>query len=86
MIVKSALKATDGTVHTGHRHADIFRDSDIESEKKFGPERYFLNAIQGFVTDTGEFLDRVEAAKHAIECGQIKATRWGPRLYSEDVW
>jgi hypothetical protein len=83
MIVKSALKATDGTVHTGHRHADIFRDRD---SGKVGGERYFLNAEQGFVSDTGEFLNRVDAAKHAIACGQIKETRWGVRLYSEDLW
>ena len=85
MIVASALKATDGSVHIGYRHADIFRDSG-PAEKKFGPENYFLNCIQGFITDTGKFLDRIEARKHAIECGQIDHTNWGERLYSEDLW
>jgi hypothetical protein len=27
--------------------------------------------ISGFLTDKGEFLDRKEAAKHAIYCGQV---------------
>lgn len=41
---------------------------------------------QGFETSTGRFVDRVEAAKIAVESGQIPHTKWGDELYSEDVW
>lgn len=50
----------------------------------------FHKSIQGFVTDKFEFLDRVEAKKYAIECGQLIAgTEEFPNsteLYSEDLW
>ena len=39
---------------------------------------------QGFVTDTGEFLDRVQAMEHSLECGQLKERKI--RLFSEDLW
>lgn len=44
---------------------------------------------QGFLDDTGKYLTRSEAFRHAIECGQIAAdivTGRPNRLYSEDVW
>ena len=31
-----------------------------------------MHGERGFVTDTGAFLSRTEAAKHAYECGQVK--------------
>ena len=46
--------------------------------------------IQGFMTNDFRFLDRVEAKKYAIECGQLIAgTEEFPtatELYSEDLW
>lgn len=49
--------------------------------------------IDGFVTHTGEFLDRKEALAHAIECGQLNQTvLWHKEdhnedeLYSEDLY
>lgn len=42
--------------------------------------------VQGFLTNSGKFLDRKEAARIAIAAGQIKALRWPPNLYSEDLW
>lgn len=41
---------------------------------------------QGFMTSLGRFVDREEAAKIAIECGQIKELNWGNSLYSEDIF
>jgi hypothetical protein len=42
---------------------------------------------QGFVTDEGEFVDRAQAARIALECGQIKALRYSPtQLFSEELW
>lgn len=46
------------------------------------------NAEQGFVTDKGEFLDRKEALKHVIECGQAyypEGHEW-KELFSEHIF
>jgi hypothetical protein len=39
---------------------------------------------QGFIDDNGKFYSRLDAAQHALECGQI-TTDPGP-LRSEDLW
>jgi hypothetical protein len=59
------------------RHADV-----IQLMAKQG----FRGGEQGFMTDTGEFLNRGAAAEHALKCGQISKISWPPFLYSEDVW
>ena len=46
------------------------------------------DAIQGFLDDKGNFLDRAQAWDHAKACGQIirdfrKDDNW---LYSENLW
>lgn len=52
---------------------------------------------QGFLTDSGKFVGRKQALKHARECGQgtpirdkMKLTDKnvydGPELFSEDLW
>ncbi len=41
---------------------------------------------QGFITNNGRFVSRLEAAKIALESGQIKYLKWPPNLYSEDLW
>ena len=46
----------------------------------------FGNETQGFLTDEGYFLDRYDAAQHALKCGQVKKLQVPPRLYSEDLW
>lgn len=45
-----------------------------------------VSGKQGFLDDQGNFLDRIEALRHAIACGQITQGKWGGQLYSEDVW
>lgn len=43
--------------------------------------------VQGFVTNTGRFVDRKEACGIAKAAGQIRVKTGGPDdLYSEDVW
>lgn len=74
MIVVSAILKND-LIFTGERHPDIFQKYKSINLK---------NAVQGFMTDDGVFLNREEAGKHAFECGQtnkiIKV------LTSEDLW
>jgi hypothetical protein len=76
MIVASAIKK-DGVVYTGLRHNNILCDRS----RPFG---FLKFGIQGFVTDTGEFLDRQQAACHAFECGQVDCIQ--KTLFSEDLW
>ncbi len=41
---------------------------------------------QGFITDKGRFVNRVEAFYLAHAAGQITSATNGPQLYSEDLW
>jgi len=65
-----------------HRLMDFYSDDENE---------------EGFLTDSGIFLGRKEAYRHAINCGQgtprrdaILATGYpaynGDELFSEDLW
>ena len=68
-----------------HRHKDA---RGIMSDLGFTDYDYRYG-IEGFLTDTGEFLDRRAAADHAYECGQLIETAEEPRidrLMSEDLW
>ena len=69
-----------------HRHGDAFAiiAQFIESD-----EIDKTKTEQGFLTETGKFLNRHEARLHAIACGQvpfISTTEILPDLYSEDLW
>jgi len=86
-IVGVAMLLRDGEVLTApkpKRHHHIFRDYyDEHNDVPLGP-------IQGFVTDTGRFVDREEAWKIAEAAGQLieraPTDGRGGTLYSEDVW
>lgn len=41
---------------------------------------------QGFIDESGYFLDRKSAAERAVELGQIKQSRFGAELFSEYLW
>lgn len=41
---------------------------------------------QGFIDSTMNYVDREEAGKRAVSCGQTEALKWPPYLYSEDLW
>lgn len=43
-----------------------------------------ITGEDGFVTDTGEFLNRQDALKHAIECGQVSSDT--THLISDKLW
>ena len=59
-----------------YRHDAIFKDQEIGF--------FDSNSIQGFVTDSLEFLDRKEAAEYAFKNGQVKEKF--NILMSEDLW
>lgn len=62
------------------RHHHVFRVMGAEGFKAWGSEE------TGFLTNTGRYVDRKEAARIAVEAGQITAPKWPPDLYSEDLW
>ena len=79
--------AKDGKIYEipCHRHADAFyiisqfvRREDIDKSKTW----------QGFITHDDMLLDRYDAMKHAIACGQVPNTIENEckELYSEDLW
>ncbi len=84
MIQQAAYKRiSDGFIFVGKRHGDVIR-SLLEQGITILRKEF----IPGFVTDTGEFVDRQEAYKIAVSCGQIKDTASdGARvLFSEDLY
>ena len=81
MIRESAILFPNGKIYTGKRHCDCFLAAREAGETS--PR----HDVQGFMTDDGKFLDRVEAGKHAIACGQIEELRFcTKRLFSEDLY
>lgn len=82
MIISAAIKKDD-QVYTGHRHHNII-NRDNHPELPFG---FFKKGEQGFVDDKGNFLNREDAAKHALECGQISKLKFSAtELFSEDLY
>ena len=85
MIDRVAVRYKD-TVYVGNdkeRHSDVY-DRLYDILKDIGQSIDMCFCTDGFVTDTGEFLDRSSAADHAFECGQIESNK--AELYSEDLW
>ena len=89
-IEKSAVRH-EGSIYTGKRHSDAINAAAEATGKT--P----VTGEQGFVTSTGRFVSREEAAKIAFSAGQITAASKGePRpetgreekekLFSEDLW
>ena len=68
-IVKAAVKIGD-KVYTGFHHRDIF--DEIWEKEKVGID-YIPQSAQGFITNTGKFVDRGEAADIAFKAGQIRS-------------
>jgi len=78
--IKEAAILLDGEVYTGRRHHNIIHDLAGRGFKT--P----IGGKQGFVTDAGRFVDRIEGAVIAIKSGQIQKLQWPPLLYSEDLY
>jgi hypothetical protein len=88
MIIEAAI-LIDGKIFTGHRHHNIINST----KERDLPRGYFRKGVQGFTDDKGNFLDREQAAKHALECGQVVTGQAkvrhvfnGYELYSEDLY
>ena len=76
MIKEAAIKL-NGKIYTGRRHNEILCD-------KSRPKGFLKYGTQGFITDAGEFVTRMQAAKIAFDCGQI--TEPARILFSEDLY
>ena len=68
-IVKAGIK-WKGKVYTGYHHRDII---DVLWQTKKISIDDIKTDIQGFVTDTGRFVNRSEGADIAFKAGQIKS-------------
>lgn len=96
MIICAAIKVryanadkTIDAVIPGHRHGAIW---DLMATLSL-PPRSKREEIEGFIDHQGCFLNRHEAYKHALACGQLpdtvrtyKAAQGETELYSEDLY
>lgn len=77
-IAYAALKDKNGNIYIGYRHNLIGWNM---------PKGHFNGCEQGFLTNTGEFVDRVEALRIASTSNQIIHKHGNPNeLYSEDIF
>ena len=82
-MIKEAAILHEGKLYTGKRHCNVIRNIIAETNCKHVGGK----SVQGFITDTGEFVSREEAAKIALACGQIKALKFSTKeLFSEDLY
>lgn len=94
---------TSGFVLGGFRHpfiisvlpTDVYYPHTEERLKQLNPELKWdkdlekFEVIQGFITSWGRFVDRKEAMKIALDCGQVKKEELGNErigLFSEDIF
>ena len=92
-IVAAAIKK-DGVIWTlprpARHHNIIFAMNDVGKSKARENKTSFLieaHGKQGFIDGEGNFLNREDAAKRAILCGQLtKPLIAPPNLFSEDLW
>lgn len=78
-ITHAAVFTKEGYPIMGKSHADCFHLA-----KNTGIEMSQRAAHQGFMTSNGRYVERPEAAKIAIEAGQVRADC--KILFSEDLW
>lgn len=82
------LDLQNGLVWTGKRHNDVIK-TIIQAYKMIDP---LFKAVhpprfkQGFVTMSGRFVDRKEAAMIAVHAGQVKNRTLPFVLFSEDLY
>ena len=90
MICRAAVKIYDKRqdkeiTSPCHRHCDAF-----QILKDFGYKRFtdYEEIAQGFLDEHDNFLDRIDARLHAVECKQLQYDEpyTIAELYSEDLW
>lgn len=98
MIVASAVRLKDGRIFVGSRHGDCYAKM-----KSLGIPKDECNsgAVQGFVDDYLNFMNRNQAYYYALDYDQceekyfnpelakltdLKEEDWKPILASEDLW
>ena len=87
MIIASAIqfyidKTNEIVIMCGLRHGDIFKQLKLLG---FEPNKGYKCISQGFITNTGKYLNRKEALEHALQCNQISKIH-NTELFSEDLW
>ena len=80
----AAIKDLEGKIWTGKRHSHCIKTIIQASNGKI--KQVGGDYIQGFVTMAGDFVNRQEAARLALESKQIDKLKWPPDLYSEDLY
>ena len=94
LICAALLVQVEGLDHTTiipcRCHGDGFK---ILQDLGYAPKTKYMVVSQGFIDHKGQFLNRIDAWKHAVECGQLSATTmWykddhaDGELYSEDLY
>jgi hypothetical protein len=99
VIVAAAIRINHAVISMAApaRHHDILRQIAGLYDPADRPHWTYGEEVQGFITDKGEFLNREDAFKHTVECGQGQARRDalrsakpgiydGHELFSEDLW
>ena len=74
----SAVRSTDGQVWTGKRHHHCMK-TILQAGLKIS------HGDQGFVTMSGRYVSRKEAAALVLRTGQCKLNH-PPLMYSEDLY
>lgn len=64
------------------RHHDLIKRLSVLGVS----EKRMTQATQGFITVSGEFLDRAQAREAAIRTGQAPDPAHARHLFSEDLW
>lgn len=62
------------------RHGDVLNKLHDFNSLPLPPD------TQGFLTSAGRYVNRRDAAKIALEAGQVATLEAPPQLYSEDLW
>jgi len=86
-ILTAAVKTSDDVIHIlprPKRHADIVHA--LWQAKEYKSTIIIAKGEQGFFADDGNFYNRKEAAKIAVDSGQINKLEYPPTLFSEDMW
>lgn len=65
------------------------RQKELNPELEWNKDLEKHEVTQGFITSYGRFVDRKEAMKIALDCGQVKKEELGNErigLFSEDIF